>query len=448
MDHEHWRRLDQLLGRALELEGDARSRFLAEACSGDTEMLDEVESLLRFDATAVPLLDDLQPLPLPAAVPRSGDRIGAWRLGRRLGAGGTSIVFAGQRDEASFEQRVAIKVLFRNLLDEQALDRFHRECRILARLQHPAIARLYDAGVTRSGLPFLVLERVDGLRLDRWVETAPDLEARLQLFEKICRAVAFAHRNLVVHRDLKPGNILVTTEGEPKLLDFGIAQVLAQEGEPSTRLTRTGHAQPMTPQYASPEQLRGEDVTTASDVYALGVVFFELLTGAPPYRLANGRIDEALARLGSASPPLPSTHLGANRRGSPRASEVRGDLDRIVVTAMTEEVEQRYPSARVLAEEVGRFRAGRPIVARSPSKGYLVRRFVARHRLAVAGVAAFVLFAVAAAVVFAVLARRYQQAERWARQQAAGSFAVEEFFIGVIADADPIAPQSPPMMAR
>ncbi len=447
MEATRWREADRILGLALDLDEHEIGALLAAECGDDLELRATVESLLEHDRGDLEILDRPPFLSSPATAP--GERVGPWHLGSLIGEGGSGAVYEAERLDGPFEGPVAIKLLHQHLCTSRARDRFYFESQVLARLDHPHIARLYDTGVSEQGVPYMVLERVEGTRLDRWIrEARPSLDDRLQLFEEICQAVAFAHRNLVVHRDLKPGNVLVTAAGQPKLLDFGIARVLPGPGEDLSRLTRT-HQQPMTPQYASPEQLRGQDVTTASDVYSLGLVLYELLTSRLPYQMESLLGEEIHLLLnGDLLIQKPSLRARREAPGSLFPSEIRPDLDTIVLTALETDLERRYPTAQALAEEIARFRSGRPIRARSPSAGYLLRRFVDRNRLAtVAGSLFFLLVAGCTAELIGTTQRLRDQ-ERRARAEAATAQETVEFLGGLFEGAEPAVHQGRELTAR
>ncbi len=384
MSPERWRRIDEILQRTLTLAEAERDAVLREACAEDPELRREVESLLGAHEHAEGFLEDraidhvLGTEAVPAAGPEAGSRIGPYRLLHELGRGGMSTVHLAQRADDTFQQRVAVKLLKRGLDTDSVLRRFRGERQILASLDHPNLANLYDGGTTADGRPYFVMEPIDGERIDEHCEHRRlSTAARLGLFRQVCAAVHYAHQNLVVHRDIKPSNILVTPEGVPKLLDFGIAKLLDPDSFPETvEATRTG-LRPMTPRYASPEQLRGERITTASDVYSLGVLLYKLLTGSLP--------GEAPA-------------AGAGR--------LTGDLERIVHMALRDEPERRYASAEQLSEDLRRYLAGLPVRAQRDTLRYRAGKFLRRHRIAVAVAAAFVLLV---AGFIAALARQVEK---------------------------------------
>lgn len=355
---------------------------------------------------------------------RCGETVGVYRLIEPLGRGGMGEVYLGERADGRFEQKVAVKLVKRGMDSVEILRRFARERRILARLEHPGIARLLDAGETPDGRPYFVMERVEGEAITEYCRARDvSLEDRLRLFACCCDAVDAAHRGLVVHRDLKPSNILVTPDGQVKLLDFGIAKLLGDEGE--GQLTRLG-GRVLTPAYAAPEQILGGGVTVATDVFSLGVVLYELLTGALPYDRRAPTPHELASRVERESADRPSTAAGriveadgADRKRERWVRRLRGDLDTITMRALSHEPERRYPSAAALAEDLRRYLTSRPVLARPDSRAYRLRKFVIRHRLSVAAsgvVAAAVLAALAVSLGQTAAARR--EAERAAAAQA------------------------------
>jgi non-specific serine/threonine protein kinase/serine/threonine-protein kinase len=324
-----------------------------------------------------------------------GQTIGPFRLVEPIGEGGMGVVYRGERVDGEFVEQVAIKLIAAPLHDPEALRRFRVERQVLATLNHPDIVALVDGGVTAEGQPYLAMKFVDGVPITEYCGARRlPLADRLRLFQRVCAAVQHAHQNGVVHRDLKPANILVTPEGLPKVLDFGIAKLL--DGPAGTDRTRTALLGPMSPNYASPEQLRGLAVTTVSDVYALGVVLYELLTGGRPYDVTSRPLDEVLATVGEREPRRPSAAVDSGRLPYD-GRRLRGDLDAIVLKAMHKEPAQRYASARELADDLARHLATQPIVAREPSLAYVAARLARRHR------AAFVAAGVSAAALLVAL---------------------------------------------
>jgi serine/threonine-protein kinase len=377
----------RLFSEALARSEDRRAAFLTEACS-DAALRAEVESLLQAHAEAdTGFLSEPPRLPATIDETRLGLERG-WRVLRELARGGMGVVYLAERADGAYQQQVALKLLAPGSLpDEESLLRLKLERQILARLNHPNIARLLDGGTTEHGAPYLVMEYVEGERIDRWCQAQGlGLQARVDLFLKVCTAVSYAHRNLVVHRDLKPSNILVRLDGEPKLLDFGIAKELSVDSEQ----TRAG-GQMLTPRYASPEQIRSEPVSTLSDVYSLGVVLYELLTGRSPYGKAVEQ-PPALARaVCEIDPDAPSTARRNNEHAdtpSLKPAGLKGDMDAIVLRCLRKTPEQRYSSVEALMEDLQAWREGRPVAARRGSGVYRLRRFARRHWVALGSAAA------------------------------------------------------------
>jgi serine/threonine protein kinase len=399
---ELWERIEPILDTALELPPDSWPAYLDTACGKDTPLRAAVERLLvsagnteaeiATDAGAVawaqPLFAERE-----ATAP---ERIGPYVIDHVLGRGGMGSVYLASRGDAEFAPRVALKVMRSGLdQDRVLLRRFTEERQILATLEHQGVARLLEGGVTGDGHPWFAMEYVDGMPLNKYVEANElILSERLGLFLQICDAVAYAHRNLIVHRDLKPSNILVTADGHIKLLDFGIAKLLAPSSGGDAPITRTGF-QPFTPEYASPEQVLGETVTTSADVYALGVVLYELLTGERPLNLARSNPADWARIVRESHPRAPST-VAAD--GKP----LRGDLDTIALMALRKEPERRYPSVDRMGDDVRRHLEQRPVLARADSRVYRTRKFVRRQRVAVT-IGAIITIGLA---TFGIVARR------------------------------------------
>lgn len=413
---DRWERAVALFEEAAELQEPAVTAFLDKACGGDQELRAEVVSLLAADRDGTSSLDAAVGVALAEAAVRVTEetplpsRIGPYRVISEIGVGGMGSVYLAER-EGDYQQRVAIKVV-RGLLGTDGLRRFKVERQILASLAHPNIARLLDGGTTGDGLPYLVMEYVDGVPIDAYCEArALSLADRVRLFLRICDGVAAAHRSLVVHRDLKPSNILVTADGVPKLLDFGIAKLLTDD-ETGTALHTAPSVRLLTPEYASPEQARGEALTTASDIYSLGVLLFELLTGTRPHAFETRSGSEVERVLSEHEAPRPSTVAPAPGR----ARELAGDLDTIVLTALRPEADRRYASVQHLAEDLTRYLEGRPVLARPSTWWYRSGRFARRHRVGVATAAMFVVlvtgFGIALAQFAARAARERNAAER------------------------------------
>jgi serine/threonine protein kinase/tetratricopeptide (TPR) repeat protein len=401
-DPERWTRAKELFQSALEYAPADRERFLADACGGDDELRRGVLSLLHSDEKAGAFLEeapDENALEDDEADALVGRRIGPYRLTAVIGGGGMGTVYRAVRSDSTYEKEVAVKLVKRGLETDAVLRRFRAERQILARLDHPGIARLLDGGTTTDGRPYFVLELIDGRPIDEWVAARGlDIRGRLELFLKVCAAVQYAHQNLFVHRDLKPANVLVTPQGEPKLLDFGIAKVLDPEwdGEATAAVQR-----PMTPEYASPEQVRGEPITTATDVHALGLMLYEILTGHHAYR-AESRDPAAIAhKICYEEPARPSTAAGRDRH----SKALTGDLDTIVLKALRKEPARRYGSAEQLADDIRRHLDGLPVRARKDTLPYRIGKFLRRNRIPVAAAAAVV-----AAVTWGFVSTRAERA--------------------------------------
>ncbi len=398
MSRADWTELKSLFAEALECGAEDRPAFLDERCPPGSPLRTELDGLLRHHAEAGAFLEE--PLrDLAARLVSKGraglpERIGPFRIIREIGRGGMGTVYEGEREEGGFEQRVAIKIIRRGMDTDEVQRRFLLERQVLARLDHPHIARLLDGGVTADGRPYFVMEHIDGVPLAEYLSrSGPDLRQRLRLFRSVCHAVNYAHQNLVLHRDLKPSNILITPEGEPKLLDFGVAKLLDTDESAETH-TRAD-ARYLTPAFASPEQIRGAPLTTASDVYGLGLLLFELLTGERAFAAREGVVDREA--------PRPSAVASEKGRDAPvAASQLRGDLDVIVGSALRVDPERRYESADRLSADVERHVDGLPIVARSDSVGYRLGKLVRRHRWAVSASVFAALGLVGALTVFAV----------------------------------------------
>jgi tetratricopeptide (TPR) repeat protein len=403
MSSDRWRRVRDLFDEAVELPSAEQAAFLDTLDAADAGLRREVASLLRASTAAgsfleAPALSHLRENPF------EGDRrsrIGPYTVIREIGHGGMGTVYLAARSDQGFDKTAAVKLVRRGMDTDFVLDRFRNERRILADLDHPNIARILDGGSTEDGLPYFVMEYIPGRHLlEEAAERALTVRERLVLFQKVCAAVAYAHRHLVVHRDIKPSNILVTPEGEPKLLDFGLARLLQPDLTDADGVRTATALRFLTPDYASPEQVRGERIATSSDIYSLGVVLYELLVGRRPYRTTGAGLEEVARAVCEQEPPRPGTIVPS----------LRGDCDNIVMTALRKEPERRYASVEALSEDIARHLDGRPIHARKDTFAYRAGKFVARHK---AGVAAAV---VVAALLVGALAEAIRQA-RIARAQ-------------------------------
>lgn len=461
MNVDRWRRIEELFEAAVELEPDQRAKLLNEECAGDTVLLKQVQSLILSEEEAGSFIDRAirdaaRRIDQHQAQPMVGQQIGAYKIVREIGHGGMGAVYLAHRADDEYQKQVAIKLVRAGIANREVLRRFRSERQILANLDHPNIAKLLDAGTTDSGTPYVVMDYVEGKPIDEYCDRISlSIEDRIRLFRKICGALHYAHQNLVVHRDIKPGNILVTAEGEPKLLDFGIAKLLKSEPFASIAETRAGTAA-MTPEYASPEQVRGEAVTTTSDVYSLGVVLYELLTGRRPYTVNRQQPREIERAICEQQPDRPSAAVTRKERAAAtdgdidgtRASIVerratttdrlrrrlRGDLDNIVMMAMRKEPSRRYASVEQLSEDLRRHLDGLPVIARPATFAYRTQKFVSRHVIGVAvTMAAIVMIA---ALVGFYTSRLASERDR-ARLETAKAARVAEFLTGLFEVSDP-----------
>lgn len=423
---EQWQKLRQLFDAALDQTPGSRAAYLDQACSGDPELRAEVEALMQSHEQEDDFLESLTLAgkELLASIETESlqeKSIGPYHILKTIGSGGMGSVFLAARSDDQYQKKVAIKLVRQGMGTADVLTRFRQERQILANLDHPNIAHLLDGGTTERGLPYLVMDYVDGIEIDKYSD-AQKLSTfeRLKLFQTICSAVHYAHQNLVIHRDIKPGNILVTANGVPKLLDFGIAKVI--HPDPYSEPTATASIlRIMTPEYASPEQVRGQTITTASDIYSLGVVLYELLTGHRPYRMSRSSPVEIERAVCESEPAKPSTMIlrteevnasGKTIRITPESvSEARsdspqrlrqslsGDLDNIVLRALQKDSNRRYASAEQFSEDIRRYMDGLPVIAQKDTLGYRLGKFVRRHKAGVA--AASFIFLILIGGVFA-----------------------------------------------
>jgi eukaryotic-like serine/threonine-protein kinase len=382
---ERWTEIERIFAAAAQLPPEARAGYLNSVCGEDSELRGEVESLLAYDR---PESSDLSRILAGAAASflegssYIGRRFGAYLATSLLGTGGMGSVYLGVRADDQFQKQVAIKVIKHGLDTGVMVARFRHERQILANLDHPYIAKLLDGGVTGDGLPFLVMEHVEGKPIDAFCDAAGlGIRARCELFRKVCEAVSYAHRSLVIHRDLKPSNVLATGDGVPKLLDFGIARILTPDGT-ARSIDRTSTLHPLTPDFASPEQVRGEPETTATDVYALGAVLYSLLTGAKPHRLERYTPRDLEIAVCEREPLRPSAAAAPALRNG-----LAGDLDTILLTALRKQPQRRYRSVDEFSEDIRRYLHGLPVIAREDTWFYVTGKFLSRNKAGVAAAA-------------------------------------------------------------
>jgi serine/threonine protein kinase len=419
MNPERWERVKQLVGDAMTLEARERESFVDRICQGDSELQREVRSLLSFhDQAGTDFLNgspvDLEHGTSATQARAQRQRIGPYAITEEIGRGGMGEVYRAVRADGQYTKEVAIKLVQGG--SGALLERFRNERQILASLDHPNIARLHDGGSTDGGVPYLVMELIEGIRIDEYCEQHRlSVNERLRLFLQVCDAVQFAHQRLIIHRDLKPGNILVTADGVPKLLDFGIAKIVEVEPEGSQGESTLTLFRLLTPQYASPEQVRGEPITTASDVYSLAVVLYELLTGRSPYPKASSAPHEAARAACEYEPLKPSTVVRSGKNLAHTSNDdsgkeyvvapdklrrqLKGDLDNIVLKALRKEPQRRYASVEQFAADIRRNLAHLPIVARKDTAGYRASKFVTRHKAGVTAGAAVALILLAGLVI-------------------------------------------------
>ncbi|HEV7506513.1 MAG TPA: serine/threonine-protein kinase [Thermoanaerobaculia bacterium] len=432
---ERWGLVKAVLDGALEKRPGERAAFVATACGEDSELRGEVESLLEFEEGSAGFIEE----PLFGRFAggleglAEGQRVGPYRVVREIGRGGMGAVYLAARADEEFDQRVALKLVGTGSATE-IVRRFRAERQILAHLDHPNIAKLLDGGTAEDGRPYFVMEYVEGRPIDEYAGKLP-LRERLALFREVCAAVHFAHQNLVVHRDLKPANVLVTADGVPKLLDFGIAKLI-DPGGTDPGLSELG-LRPMTLQYASPEQVGGKLITTASDVYALGVLLYVLLTGRSPYSTAaddRAALERAITQGETVRPSQ-----AAERREDAR--RLTGDLDTLVLRAMDLKPERRYASAEQLAADVQRYLDGLPVLARKDTAGYRLSKFVQRHKLGVAAAAAVLLLILGFSVTVTLLLKKAERERDRAE-------AVSGFLVDLFTKADPDRSRGETITAR
>jgi serine/threonine-protein kinase len=456
LDAQRWNRLEEVFLDALERDVSGRHAFVVESTKDDPSLAPEVEAMLAAHEESLALALEAQLIDAPSHhdVPEilgPDVRIGPYRLVEHIGRGGMGDVFRAERVDGEFTQTVAIKLLRTNTVTPEVLRRFRFERQVLARLEHAHIARLIDGALTPDGRPYLVMELVGGRPITAYCDEARlAIDARLALFRTVCGAVQYAHRHLIVHRDLKPSNILVTASGDVKLLDFGLAKLLAPDESVPANTTQTT-SRVLTPDYASPEQVRGERITTATDVYALGLLLYELLSGVRAQTTMSASLVELERRVCIEEPPRPSDALASGTREQVAARvaargggrldrlrrHLRDELDTIVASALRKDPSRRYSSVEQLSDDVGRHVSGLPVLARADTFGYRARKFVRRHRVGVGASAAIVL-SIGAGLTFALTGLvRAQRAEQRALDEATAARHVSDFLVQLFRVSDP-----------
>ena len=438
MSPERWKKIKEILARAIELEPEERAGFLAEICGEDAELKKEVEVFLAQEEAEILENNAFAVFDESVGGEFVGQTIDDYEIISQIGIGGMGAVFLAEHRGEGFSQKVALKLIKRGMDTNAVLKRFLTERQILAQLEHPNIARLLDGGSTADGLPYFVMEYIEGESLRDFCENHQfDTNERLELFVKVCNAVSYAHQNLVVHRDIKPSNIIVTKDGTPKLLDFGIGKLLSPDWNDSTAEATKTQMRLMTPEYASPEQLRGQMTTTSTDVYSLGVVLYELLTGTRPFKFDSTNPLEISEKISTQDPVRPSSvvhssslaeenqtsELKAQRtkdkgqRTKEKIQNLKGDLDNIILKAIRKETDRRYKSVQELADDIERFLKGLPVSATADSRAYRIQKFVQRHRAGVFSAAAFALLLMTATFLTSWQYFKAQRAQAQAEQR-------------------------------
>lgn len=452
MNPENWQKVKAIFYPALDLPIEKRLEFIKEKCGDDAELLAEIKALLESTEESKTFIEKpvFEVSELVVSNEKRnviGQTIGAYKIESEIGRGGMGAVYLASRADKEFKKKVAVKLIKRGFDTDEIIKRFRNERQILAGLEHPNITRLIDGGSTDDGLPFLVMDYVEGKPLTKYAdENALSINERLQIFLQICAAVSYAHQNLIIHRDLKPSNILVAGEGTPKLLDFGIAKIIAEEVADETQgntMTRV-----MTPEYASPEQIQGKQITTATDVYSLGVILYELLTGERPYKMKT-KSAEQLSKIITDSEPLkPSSvisskiRIGEITHENPK-SEIRnpkllrGDLDNIILMAMRKEPTRRYSSVEQFAEDIGRYLNGLPVIAQEDTFSYRAGKFIKRNKAGVAAFSGIALSLVGGLIAASRQAKIAKKQRDRARKEAQKAEKVNQFLQKMLNSADP-----------
>ncbi|NJO12412.1 MAG: serine/threonine protein kinase [Gammaproteobacteria bacterium] len=476
MNPDRWLLVQRVFTEAAEAPLAARAAIIAKGCGDDEELRREVEEMLAFDTGGEEVLRQAIGGAVTEAVHGEHSRligtvIGSYRIKGVLGYGGMGTVYDAERADDHFKQRVAIKLVQQMAVHPQLRSRLRAERQILANLDHPYIARLIDGGELPNGTPYLVIEYVDGKSIEQYCnDNHLGIHERLQLFEKVCAAVDYAHRNLVVHRDLKPANILVTADGTPKLLDFGIAKLLNPDPAWATvaAVTRV-QDRLLTPEHASPEQVLGRTITTASDVYALGALLYHLLCDRSPYALKNSTPLALERAICNEDPPHPSSLFRSVREGAPPAEDgfdphqaaqlrgvtvaklrrqLAGDVDEIILKALRKEPEQRYPTAGQLADELRRHRNGEAVIARQGVRRYRIEKFVRRHALPISMVSVLIGSLITFAIFMWLKTQELALQRDAARQEKEWAEQTSAFLANIFDAADPYSTGGKEVTAR
>jgi serine/threonine-protein kinase len=455
MNSERWNKIQSIFEKALNLNPSEKENFLQRECGDDKELFDEVASLLLADEKQHSIFSG-SAADYMAVVDATleGKTFGNYRAIKQVGSGGMGSVYLAERVDGMFEQKVALKVVKPGMNSQEIITRFEEERQILARLQHPHIARLLDGGISELSLPYFTMEYVEGKPITEYCDDKNlTIEGRLELFRKVCEAVLYAHQNLVIHRDIKPSNILVQEDGTVKLLDFGIAKVF-EDSDDKKLLTRTGMRM-MTPEYASPEQVKGDPVSTATDIYSLGLILYQLLTGCPPYEIQSTSALEMERIICLTEPQKPSTMITKillpGKEGSKKTNpkyilekrrttvsklkkRIAGDLDNICLMAIRKEPERRYSSIAQLITDIDNHLSGLPVTARKSTASYITKKFIQRHKVGVV-VTSIAVIVLALVTVFYTIQLK-EERDR-AQLEAEKSRRVSEFLAGIFQVSDP-----------
>lgn len=454
MDKQRWEKIQAIFDQVADVDKNKQEQLLDKLCTGDEALKQEVVSLLLSDEQDLSFIEKpaAELINLGVSKISAGTKIGHYKIIKQIGYGGMGEVYLAEREDKQFKQKVALKIIKKGMDSSETLRRFHDERQILARLNHPHIARLYDGGMTADNLPYFTMEYIEGRPItdycDRNELSVPE---RLELFCDVLAAVSYAHSNFIVHRDLKPGNIIVNSEGQVKLLDFGIAKLVTESELEDDNMTRTGF-RVMTPGYASPEQIKGEAITTASDVYSLGVILYELLSGNQPFEIKGKTPGEIEQLICQTDPKRPSTQVTRNRTENNSAEDLsiisgqrhtvpeklrrilKGDLDNICLKSLEKEPLRRYSSVEQLKDDIGRYLKGLPVLARPATYSYRAGKFVKRHSTAV-----FTLSSVTALIIFLVVYYTIQlsQERDKAQLEAQKAKKVSEYITSIFEYANP-----------
>lgn len=430
MKPDEWKKIERLCHEAMALQGEERTTYIEKSCAGNPDLLNEVKSLLEQEDAPLfeyPLVNVQSSLIFSDEAVIEDQVIGPYRLVRKIASGGMGHVYLAVRNDDHFERFVALKIIRKGVVSDDVLARFYEERQILASLNHPNIARLFDGGTTDDGLPWFAMEYVEGIPITEYCRHHHcTLEQKLNLFLDICSAVQYAHQNLIVHRDLKPANILITENGHPKLLDFGIAKLIDMEMKSGQTQTQN---RMLTPEYASPEQVTNESISTVSDVYSLGVLLFELLTGQLPYQFKERTPSKIEETICNEIPQKPSV-FSLNK-------ELRGDLDNISMMALKKDPSERYSSVEQFADDICKYQMALPIVARRNSFTYRSRKFLKRHRWSVAASTVIVCLVISFAIVTFVQSQAIEVRAIEAETERDRAEEISDFLINLFQSVDP-----------